>query len=84
MKKYFMIFGLALVAGIGIFALTDSLAGTDLLTSIIPTETCDDGMCGNSDCDCPKKMDPSYAEGCPMKAAKTKTVGCGCAKNSRS
>lgn len=51
MKKYFMIFGLALVAGIGVFALTDSMAGTDLLASTVPTVECDCETCG-AECDC--------------------------------
>jgi hypothetical protein len=51
MKKYFMIFGLALVAGIGVFALTDSMAGTDLLASVVPSMDCGCETCG-AECDC--------------------------------
>lgn len=62
MKKYIMVFGLALVTGFGVFALTDSMAGTDLLASIVAPEMecgtdCDcsgDKMCGETNCECSK------------------------------
>jgi hypothetical protein len=65
MKKYCMIFGLALVAGIGVFSLTDSLAETNLLTSLLPTADCTCQTPDNMDCNCTEEaMNTIHAENC--------------------
>lgn len=86
-----MVFGLALAAGIGIFSLTDSFAGTDLLTSILPTDACDcktcgdacscgkGKTCGDTDCGCSKKMAQSCTGDCSGKTSCNATKEGDCA-----
>lgn len=89
MKKYIIVFGLALVAGVGVFALTDSMAGTDLLVSVIAPEMacgeeCDcssDKTCGATDCGCSKKeiQQDSYTGNCSGESTCGVTPGSSCA-----
>ncbi len=95
MKKYFMIFGLALATGVGVFALTDSFAETDLLANIMPQMGCGcekcgadcncsgDKVCGDADCGCGKDIAAACKGNCGGDCSATGDCGsadCGCAK----
>ena len=88
MKKYSMIFGLALLVGIGIFSLTESLAANDVSENVLTTsvpQTCFSSCSGGTTCGA------TLGTSCSAKTAaassstnEAKAAGCGCSKGIRS
>jgi len=88
MKKLFMITGLALVVGIGIFSLTESRAETIVQTSVVASTSCSipvpsscSGSCAGGTT-CGATMGGSCSGGsAPLSSIEeVKTAGCGCGK----
>jgi len=95
MKKFLMIFGLALVTGVGVFALTESMASEDFMTNLIPHvgcgcetcgETCDcaeSKTCGDEFCSCGEAVAASCDGNCDGNcsvAGECGSADCGCSK----
>lgn len=82
MKKYLMIFGFALLTGVGIFALTDSMAQTNLLASVVPVMGCGCDTCGD-ECNCSADAMCGDAKcGCAQNGAMTSSCGASCSGGS--
>ncbi len=69
MKKFMMVFGLALVVGVGVFSLTDSFAEFDFKASVIEDMGCGCAECG-AECQCGEGIDCGHADcGCAAMVA---------------